>query len=131
MGIIWTLIAVILLGFYNGLLLLDDKKLESDPANKGIETKWHMVGAAIFLFISFTAWYVWGWQYIAFGLASFWCIFGGIVHRVGLNKPFFFVGTTAKTDLMIRKFFPKKPELGSAIAKIGILVLSVLIIIFF
>lgn len=130
-GIIYLLFAVVLIGLYNGLLLLDDKTLESDPKNKEIEKKWHTVGAALFLFISASAWYFFGWQYILLGLSAFWSLFGGIVHKVGLNKPFFFVGTTAKTDLMIRKVFPKKPELGSAIAKIGVLALSVLLIIIF
>jgi hypothetical protein len=36
-GIIWVLIGVILLGFYNGLLLADDKLPELDPKNKSLE----------------------------------------------------------------------------------------------
>ena len=129
MGIIWILLGVVLLGFYNGLLLLDDKTPEDDPKNKEIQNKWHFVGASIFLYLGATAWYVWGIQYIPFTLASFWMIFGGIVHRIGLNKPFFYVGTTAKTDILLRKVFSKDPELGSEILKTIAMVLSIALII--
>lgn len=129
-GVIWILLGVVLLGFYNGQLLLDDKTPEDDPKNKNIEANWHFVGACIFLYLSITAWYVWGLEYIPFALSSFWVIFAAIVHKVGLNKPFFFVGTTAKTDKLIRWLFPKNPEMGCAILKITTLILSVLAVIF-
>ena len=130
-GIFWILFGVIALGFYNGLLLLDDKTPENDPKNKEIEDKWHIVGAIIFLYISATAWYFWGLSYVPFALSCFWSLFAGIVHRVGLNKPFFFVGTTAKTDILLRKLFPKNPETGSAILKCSVLILSLIILFFF
>ncbi len=130
LGIIWILTGVVLLGFYNGQLLLDDKTPEDDPKNKDIEKSWHFLGACIFLYLTITAWYVWGWEYIPFALSSFWTIFAAIVHKVGLNKPPFFVGTTAKTDKLIRRFFPENPEKGSAILKITTLILSLLAIIF-
>jgi len=127
--IVWILISVILLGFYNGLLLKDDKLSENDPQNKKIELYWHFVGSLIFIYISLTTWYVWDIKYIPLTLSSFWGIFGGIVHKIGLNKPFFFVGTTAKTDKLIRKLFPKNPELLSGILKITLILLSILIIV--
>lgn len=131
MVIVWILIGVILLGGYNGLLLLDDKTPESDPTNKDIELKWHAIGAAIFCYIACTAWWIWSIKYVPFVLSSFWLIFGGIVHIVGLNKPFFFVGTTAKTDILIRKVFPNNPENGSTIVKILAFVISVCVVFFF
>lgn len=127
-GIIWSLIGAVLLGFYNGLLLLDDKLLESDSRNKEIEEEWHIIGATIFIYLTLTSWILYGWEYILFTLSCFWCIFAGIVHRIGLNKPFFFVGTTAKTDKLIRKIAPKKPELVSGILKIGMLLGSIFLI---
>ena len=127
-GIIWVLVGVILLGYYNGLLLADDKLPESDPKNKPLELKWHAVGAAIFIYLAATAWYMFGWQYAPFTLACFWTLYGGIVHIVGLKKPFFFVGTTAKTDVMLRKISPNKPEMISAILKLAVLGGSVLLI---
>lgn len=128
LAIIWVLIGVSLLGFYNALLLLDDKTPEEDPKNKKIENKWHGVGAALFIFLSITAWYNWGYEYAPLMLSSFWCLFGGIVHKVGLRKPFFFVGTTAKTDKLIREIFKKNPETGSAILKIGVMILSLILL---
>ena len=129
-GLIWSLIGVILLGFYNGLLLLDDKTSENDPSNKEIEEEWHIVGAAIFCYIAITAWMIWGIEYVPFVLSSFWTIFAGIVHVIGLKKQFFFVGTTAKTDILIRRVFPKNPEIGSAILKCLSMILSILLLIF-
>lgn len=129
LGIIWILLGVVLLGFYNGQLLLDDKTSEDDPKNKQIELKWHLIGACIFIYLSATTCYLWSWKYVPFSISSFWVIFAAIVHKIGLNKPFFFVGTTAKTDKLIRRFFPKNPEKASAILKITSLILSLLSII--
>ena len=131
MGIFWVLMGAALMGWYNALLLLDDKTLETDERNKEIEEYWHGVGAGIFFYLSLTAMFVWGVEYVPFTLSSFWLLFAGIVHKVGLNKPFFFVGTTAKTDILLRKIFPKTPELGSAILKSTVFFLSLLLLIFF
>lgn len=127
-AIAWILLGVILLGFYNGLLLLDDKTPEDDPKNKEIESEWHFLGAAIFLYLAATAWIFFGVKYIFFSLSSFWLIFSGIVHNVGLSKPIFYVGATAKTDKLIRKYFSKNPEMVSAILKVGFFIFSLLII---
>lgn len=128
LAILWVLIGVILLGVYNGLLLLDDRTPEDDPKNEKIQTQWHFVGATLFIFLSLTAWYYWGVKYSPLMLSSFWCLFAGIVHKVGLKKSFFFVGTTAKTDKFIRKIFKKNPERGSSILKIGAMILSFIFI---
>lgn len=129
-GIFWILIGVILLGFYNGLLLLDDKTPEDDPKNIKIQKGWHLIGGLVFLYLGLTAWYVWNWTYVPFTIASFWMIFATIVHKIGLNKPAFFVGTTAETDKLIRKLFPENPERGALILKSSALILSILVIIF-
>lgn len=129
-GILWILVGVTLLGLYNGLLLLDDKTPEDDPKNTKIQKDWHLVGGLVFSYLALTAWYIWDWTYILFTIASFWLIFAAIVHKVGLNKPPFFVGTTAETDKLIRKLFPENPERGALIVKSTALILSILIIIF-
>jgi len=128
--IIWILLGVILLGYYNGLLLLDNNTPEDDAKNKQIKNLWHLVGAIIFLYLSGTAWFIWGIKYVPFALSSFWGVYASIVQKIGLNKSPFFVGTTAKTDLLIRKIFSKNPELGSGILKSISLIISVLLIIF-
>jgi hypothetical protein len=126
-AIIWVLFGVISLGLYNALLLLDSKTPEGAEKEK-IKKEWHSVGAAIFIYLSVTAWQIWGVEYIPFCLSCFWCLFAGIVHMVGLDKPFFYVGTTAKTDILIRKISPNNPQKISAILKISALVLSLLIL---
>lgn len=128
-AIFWILTGCTLLGFYNALLLKDDKMPEDDPRNKQTETNWHYVGAALFLYLSLTAWVAWGIEYVFFSLSCFWTLFAGIVHKVGLNKPFFYVGTTAKTDRLLRQLFPQNPEKGSAILKLGTLIASLIFII--
>lgn len=130
-AISWVLLGVILMGFYNALLLVDNKTNENDPKNIEIKNQWHFVGGAIFIYLSLSSWIFFGWEYVLFSLASFWLIFAGIVHDTGLEKPFFYVGTTAKTDRLIRYFFPRKPELASAILKIVFMIISILIIIYF
>ena len=127
-GALWILAGVILLGAYNALLLLDDKTPESDASNSDLEKKWHAIGACIFVYIAATAWIFFGWQYAPFALSCFWCIFAGIVHVIALNKPFFFVGTTAKTDKLLRKLSPNKTELVSAILKLSCLILSTILL---
>jgi hypothetical protein len=129
-NIIWILIGVIIIAFYNALLVLDDKTLNSDTNNIKIKKMWHTVGAVLFLYVAATAWIISGFKYVPFVLSSFWLLFGGIVHVVGLKKPFFFVGTTAQTDIILRKVFSKNPELGSIIVK-SLLLLSSVFLIFF
>lgn len=127
-GIVWILAGVILLGVYNALLLLDDKTPEGDASNLDLEEKWHVIGACLFIYIAATAWIFFGWQYAPFTLLCFWSIFAGIVHKVALNKPFFFVGTTAKTDQLFRKVFPNNTELWSGIIKITLLAASTILL---
>jgi len=126
----WLVIGVGLIGFYNAFLLKDDKTPESDPNNKNLEKKWHFFGATLFIYISLTFWYIGNIEYVPLSLSLFWLLFGGIVHKVGLNKPFFFVGTTATTDKIIRKLSKNNFEKLSAIFKIGFLILSLLLVIF-
>jgi len=130
LGIIFTLIGVILLGFYNALLLKEGRTLPDSPDISKISKQWHMVGAAIFLYISIAVGYSFGWKFIPFSLSCFLAIFAGIVHKLGLGKSFFFVGTTAKTDQLLQKWFPNNAEKGSAILKISMLVVSIALIIF-
>lgn len=127
-GITWTLLGAWLLGIYNALLIKDDKLPESDPKNKQLESDWHAIGACIFVYLTITAWIFFGAKYILFSLSCFWTLFAGTVHTMGLDKPFFFVGTTAKTDQLLRKLSPNKPELVSAILKLVTLGASLFLI---
>ena len=124
----WLILGVVLIGFYNAFLLKDDKTPESDPNNKSLEKKWHFLGATLFVYISLTFWYIDGIEYVPLSLSLFWLLFGGIVHKVGLNKPFFFVGTTATTDKMLRGLFKRNPEKGSAILKILFFITSLILV---
>jgi hypothetical protein len=128
-GIFWILLGVALLGSYSGLMLLDDKTPENDISNKWLEEKWHFVGATFFIYLYFTTWIVLGYEYVPFCISSFWMLFGGLIHVIGLKKHFFFVGTTAKTDVLLRKIFPKNPYLGSAILKVGLFIGSLVYLI--
>lgn len=131
LAFIWILIGVALLGVYNGLLILDDRTPENDSSNKEIEKGWHFIGAGIFLYLAVTACKMWGWPYIPLTLSLFWSLFAGLVHIIGLKKGFFFVGTTAKTDILLRKIFKKNPEVGSAILKALAVILSAILILIY
>lgn len=58
--------------------------------------------------------------------ASFWLIHDGIVNRVGLNRTFFFVGTTAWLDRQFQK--TRHPELFMGVAKLGLLVAGIILL---
>jgi hypothetical protein len=130
-GIIWVLFGVVILAYYNALLIIDNNIPDTNSENIKIKERWHFVGAILFIFISITSWYNWGFWYAPLTLSCFWALFGGIVHKVALNRPFFFVGTTAKTDRVLRKIFPNNPQKASAIIKISVLILSIIAIIIF
>lgn len=127
-SILWVILGVVILGYYNALLLLDDRTPNSDPNNLKIKNNWHAVGASLFLYLAGTAWYMFGWKYAPFSLSCFWTLYAGIVNEIALKKSFFFVGTTAKTDRIIRWISPKRTEEASAIMKISALLGSILLI---
>ncbi len=127
-GIVWVIIGSVLFGFYNAYLLLDDKTQENSPKNKELEDSWHMLGAAIFSYLSATAWMMFGVEYAPLCLCCFWVIYASIVHKVALKQSFFYVGTSAATDKLFRKVFPKNTETWSGVVKVTCLVASFLII---
>lgn len=89
-----------------------------------LNTNWHRAQAAQQSAVILVTAYLSGcWQIIPLGAALFWLIHDGIVNRVGLDRPFFFVGTTAWIDRQFQKF--KKPELAMAVAKVGLLAMGI------
>jgi hypothetical protein len=128
-NIFWILLGISLLGLYSALMLKDDKTPETDPSNKKLENQWHFVGAAFFCYFAVSLWFLFGFHYVPFCLSSFWLIFGGIIHKVALKQEFFFVGTTAKTDIFLRKLFPTSPTAGSALLKVSCFIISTIYLI--
>jgi len=66
---------------------------------------------------------------LIFGV-SFWALFDVLVNVVVLNRPPFFVGTTADTDKFLRKlgeFLHIKPEIASVLIKVVILIIAIII----
>lgn len=120
--VMWiVLIFTILFGLYNSFLILD-KKTNNEKYNK----YWHITGAAIFVYVSILVLvYIGFWSAIT-SLMLFWVVFGGIVHIVALKKSFFYVGVTAKTDILFRKLFKKNTELWSGIIKLISLAFSLI-----
>jgi hypothetical protein len=116
-AILWVLIGVIFLALYNSFLLIDAWTSDLNPKDTIVKDYWHRVGAAIMLYLSGTAWYLFGFKFFIFMLVNFWVLFAGIVHVFALNRPFFYVGKTAKTDILFRKVFPENTFLYSGIIK--------------
>jgi hypothetical protein len=124
----WFLLGVVLLGFYNALLIKDDKTPENSPDNTKIEKDWHRIGASLFAYLTITFWiHSYDFRFVLFGVSAFWFLFAGIVHMVGLKKDFFYVGETAYTDKLFRKVFPNNPILASKILKTALFVVSALL----
>ena len=87
-----------------------------------MNTNWHRAQAAQQSAVILATAYLSGcWQIVPLGAALFWLIHDGIVNRIGLDRPFFFVGTTAWIDRQFQRF--KKPELAMGVAK-AVLILA-------
>lgn len=87
-----------------------------------LNTNWHRAQAAQQSAVILATAYLSGcWQIVPLGAALFWLIHDGIVNRIGLDRPFFFVGTTAWIDRQFQRF--KKPELAMGVAK-AVLILA-------
>lgn len=82
-------------------------------------------GAAILL-ASIMIYDTWTMRILGFvtGAAVFWLKFEMMLNLLR-NRPLFYVGYTAKTDLFIRSLFPKTPETALLIIKITILISSI------
>ena len=124
----WVILGVVILGFYNGYMLLDDKTQEQTDLDKDIEAKWHLMGAIFTMYLALSAWYILGLKYVPLVFSSFWLWFAGIVHIIGMKKSFFYVGTFAWSDRMLRRMF-KKPEVWVGIIKIIAFISSIILII--
>jgi hypothetical protein len=79
---------------------------------------------------------VYGMVYLGFGFKMmmifavlFWAGFDLFVNKIVLNRPWLFVGTTADTDLFVRKVADKihiKPEYTSLLIKIAVLACTII-----
>ena len=82
-----------------------------------LNTNWHRAQAAQQALVIGTVAYLAGhWSFMLLGAAIFWMLHDGIVNRVGLSRPWFFVGTTAWIDRQFQKF--RRPELLMGVAKV-------------
>lgn len=116
MVLILILIFAILFGIYNSFHILDKK-----TNNPKYNNYWHIAGSLIFVYVSIISFVSLGFWGVISSLMIFWVIFGGIVHILGLKKPFFYVGVTAKTDIFFRKIFKKNTEFWSGLIKLILL----------
>lgn len=92
-----------------------------------MNTNWHRAQAAQQSAVILVTAYLSGcWQLIPLGAGLFWLIHDGIVNRIGLDRPFFFVGTTAWIDRQFQKL--SDPELAMAVAKAGLLVAGIVLL---
>lgn len=91
--------------------------------NADYNARWHRWQAARqAAVIALAAWAYQSFPALILFASIFWLIHDGIVNIVGLDRKFFFVGTTAWIDRQFQKF--AKPELAMAVAKFGMLVAS-------
>lgn len=89
------------------------------------KTRWHFWQAVRQgTFIVFASIFAGHWAIALFTASLFWLIHDGIVNTVGLDRKFFFVGTTAWFDKTFRRFFTGNPEAAMAVAKFGMLAAS-------
>jgi hypothetical protein len=95
----------ILLGFYNAYLLADNRTADTASEDRRIKARWHFFGAAIHGCNALLGGFVFGWAWALFVLALFWGLYAGIVHKWGLEKPFFFVGSSAASDRLLWRLY--------------------------
>lgn len=107
-----------------GLFYAADMLTEPSSANQ----KWHFwqaVQQATFIILA--AVYAESIQVAAICASLFWLIHDGIVNIVGLDRKFFFVGTTAAIDRLFQRF--PNPPLAQAVAKFGMLAIAIVLFI--
>lgn len=80
-------------------------------------------------FILSAAWIGQSWQIIPLGAGLFWLVQDGLVNRVGLDRPFFFVGTTAWLDRLFQK--TGHPRTFMAICKIFLILAGLALFLIF
>lgn len=103
----------------------NSEKITRDTIIKTLtpNTQWHrwqaVRQAAV---IALAAWAYQSLPALALFASIFWLVHDGIVNIVGLDRKFFFVGTTAWIDRQFQKF--AKPELALAVTKFGMLAAS-------
>lgn len=104
-----------------GLFYAADSLIEQWDANQ----KWHFWQAVRQgTFIVFAAIFAGHWAVALFTASLFWLIHDGIVNVIGLDRKFFFVGTTAWFDKTFRRLFPGNPSAAMAVTKFGMLAAS-------
>ena len=96
--LLYLLTEAFLLAFYNAHLLRDARTPDTDARDRRLKWWWHAEGAALHAANAALGWYVQGPELAFFVLVLFWVVFAGIVHQTGLQKSFFYVGTTALDD---------------------------------
>jgi len=93
-------------------------KLPQETADHN--TNWHRAQAAQQALVILVTAYLSGcWQIVVLGAGLFWLLHDGIVNRIGLERPWFFVGTTAWLDRQFQKF--RNPQAAMAVAKFGLI----------
>lgn len=109
--------------FRNKWQFAEMNALNSNIAQKA-NKKWHswqaVVQLAFYVIIGLSTHEAYGIATALLYLSFFWLLFDGILNKVALNKPFFYVGTTAFIDKQFQRF--KRPQLAIAIVKISLIV---------
>lgn len=100
--------------------------IENVAAEENVDynRRWHQAqalqqGGAIVL-LSFIAGTV---TFAPLAAALFWVFHDGMVNKVGLKRPWFYVGKTAWIDRQFQRF--RKPELAQAVTKFALLLAGV------
>jgi len=95
---------------------------------------WKGVNQLIFFSIMF---FLVGARIATMDLIIYWILFDGLMNKTILKREFFYIGTTAQTDISFRKIshlinipFKTKlsPYLISGIVKIGLLITSIILL---
>lgn len=88
--------------------------------------KWKAVNQGIFFFVMLI---LCGLKLTLVNVIFYWIIFDGFLNISVLNKPFFYVGTTAKTDIRLHQlaaFLKTTPSNLAAALKIILLIFSII-----
>jgi hypothetical protein len=63
--------------------------------------------------------------YVVMYMAFFWIVFDGLLNKIALEKPFFYVGKTATIDSFFQRL--PRPEIAMAIIKFAIFIASLIV----
>lgn len=100
---------IVALGMYNGYVMRCDKDEDEIACYKGVSQSINLITIVAFTCLSLIVFsYTKSYALVFFSLATFLVFYDGVIHILGMRKPFFYVSNVLLSDKLIRALFGRK-----------------------